>query len=341
MLSSRITSYKIVAYVFVIASLFLTRTLFAQPAGGVYITDLAEERRKLAVAIASIRKLIQDNGDAGLKNADSQISFSVSDEPILNAWFFLKPDGKPTIQITSSYRLAMTYLADADMVNRQDIKFSSCFGDYVSSLYSTLGTNRKKSEANQTQQRLAAPEDYLLTASAPCRSYAGKFPIDPTLRRLRDMIVNDMIALVYLHELGHFAQGHVGVHIDELGLIPDQKGKLSKFLQLQERSRAQEASADDWAIDRWVDISTNPMAIFNPSFANFYLAMGGYGCDQASTHPNGFFRFARQMSRLRDRSIEKGKAKKNEIVDRLIDDHSILASTIPLRLSCYWDGVIR
>lgn len=309
----------------------------AQVNGGDYEKDLAEEGVKLDAYFKWLRPLLAQYGDASLKSVEKQVRFRVSDKQVPNAWVGRDPSsGRITIFMTAQYRLLITYLADADVVSSISPGFFECRRTYVETLFRALASNRQRSDSGSPPRRLLAPEVYLDTASAGCRQFKDRFPIDPKYRPARDYAVNIVVFLGYLHELGHVAYGHSLVSLDSIDQLPPNSQRLNEFLRLMSRSRAQEAQADDWAIDRFVDIEPNPLEALTNVLSTFYLAFGGLDCslEAADTHPNGFRRFARQMGRLKDRATAAGKLPSNKDVARLIDDTIALAAKAQQSLEC-------
>lgn len=309
----------------------------AQVSGGNYEEDLAEEGVKLDTYIKWFRPLLAQYGDESVKTLERQVLFRISAEQVPNAWVGRDPSsGRNTIFMTAQYRLLITYLADADVISSTTPDFFQCRQTYVDTLFRALATNRQRSASGSPPRRLPAPEVYLDTASAGCRNFKDKFPIDPKYRPARDYAVNIVVALGFLHELGHVAHGHSAVNLASIDQLPTNSQRLNEFIRLMSRSRAQEAQADDWAIDRFVDISNNPLEAFTNTLSTFYLAFGGFDCslEAADSHPNGFQRFARQMGRLRDRATTTGKFPSNKEVAHLIDDTSALAAKAQQNLEC-------
>lgn len=309
----------------------------AQVSGGNYEEDLAEEGVKLDAYIKWLRPLFAQYGDASVKSLESQVRFRVSDEQVPNAWVGRDPNsGRTTIFMTAQYRLLITYLADADVVSFTSPEFIQCRQTYVDTLFRTLAENRQRSASGSPPRRLLAPEIYLDTASAGCRQFKKNFPIDPKHRPARDMAVNTVVALGYLHELGHVALGHSAVSLASIEQLPTNSLRLNEFARLMSRSRSQEVQADDWAIDRFVDLSNNPLEALTNVLSTFYLAFGGFDCslEAADSHPNGFQRFARQMGRLKDRATAAGKFPTNKDIASHIDDTSALAAKAQQNLQC-------
>lgn len=310
----------------------------AQVSGGDYEKDLAEEGVKLDTYIKWLRPLHAKYGNSSLKSVEQQVRFLVSDEQVPNAWVGLNPSsGRKTVFMTAQYRLLITYLADADVVSSISPGFFHCRQTYVDTLFRALASNRQRSASGSPPRRLLAPEVFLDTASsAGCRQFKDKFPIDPKYRPARDYAVNIVVALGYLHELGHVALGHSSVSLASIDQLPSNSQRLNEFLRLMSRSRAQEAEADDWAIDRFVDIEPNPLRALTNVLSTFYLAFGGIDCslEAADTHPNGFQRFARQMGRLKERATAANKFPSNQDVARLIDETIALAEKAQQSLQC-------
>lgn len=309
----------------------------SQVVGSNYEEDLMGERIKLDAYIKMLRSLLAEYGDASLRSLQSQVNFRISDEQVPNAWVGRDPStGHMTIFMTAQYRLLITYLADADVISFTSPGFIECRQTYVDVLFRALAVNRQRSASGTPPRRLPAPEIYLETASAGCRQFKDKFPIEQKYRQARDVAVNIVVALGYLHELGHVALGHSAVSLGSIEKLPTDSQRLNEFIRLMSRSRAQETQADDWAIDRFVDVSNNPMEALTNVMSTFYLAFGGFDCslEAADSHPNGFQRFARQMGRLKERAIARGKFPNNMEVVRLIEDTGALAAKAQQRLKC-------
>ena len=309
----------------------------AQVSGGDYEKDLAQEGAKLEAYMKWLRPLHEQYGDSSLKSVEQQVRFRVSNEPVPNAWVGRdSSSGQYTIFMTAQYRLLITYLADADVVSSISPGFFQCRQAYVETLFRSLASNRQRSASGLPPRRLLAPEVYLDTASASCRQFKGQFPIDPKYRQRRDNAVNIVVALGYLHELGHIAQGHQLVSLASIDQLPTNSQRLNEFIQLMSRSRAQETQADDWAIDKFVDLSPNPFEAVTNVLSTFYLAFGGFDCslEAADTHPNGFQRFARQMRRMKDRASAAGKFPGSKDIANIIDDASKLAEKAQQSLEC-------
>ena len=330
---------KIAMLIAVTATTFVLQVgqTFAQVSGGNYEEDLAEEAVKLDTYIKRLRLLLAKHGDAGVKSLENQVQFRISNERVPNAWVVKDPSsGQSTVFMTAEYRLLITYLADADVISFTTPGFIQCRQTYVDALFRALATNRQRSAFGSAPRRLLAPEVYLDAAPAGCREFKGKFPIEPKHRAARDVAVNTVIALGYLHELGHVALGHAGVSLASIEALPTNSMRLNEFVQLMRRSRVQEFQADDWAIDRFVDLSNNPLEALTNVLSTFYLAFGGFDCslEAADSHPNGFQRFARQMTRLKARATASGKFPNNADVAKLIDDTTALASKAQQNLKC-------
>lgn len=313
-------------------------SVLAQPSGGIYEEDLAEEGVKLDAYVNNVlRPLLSRYGDSGIKSLESRVRFRVSKEKIPNAWVVKQLNSdQVTIFMTPEYRLLITYLADADVVSFTSEGFINCRQAYVDALFRALATNRQRSASGAPPFRLLAPEVYLDTAPSGCRQFKNKFPIDPRHRQARDAVVNVVLALGYLHELGHVALGHSGIGLASIELLPTSSQRLNEFVKLMARSRAQEYQADDWAIDRFVDLSNNPLEALTNVLSTFYVAFGGFDCslEAADSHPNGFQRFARQMGRLKSRAISIGKFSNNQDIGRLIDDTNAVAAKAQQNLKC-------
>lgn len=320
-----------------VALFLLAGQLHAQGSGGNYEEDLAEEGIKLKTYIERLRPLLAQHGDASVKAIESQIRFQTSNERFPNAWVVRDPgSGRSTIFMTPAYRLLITYLADADVVSFTTPGFINCRQIYVDALFNSLGNNRTRSASGQTPRRLLAPEVFLDTAPGSCDKFKAKFPIEPKHRPGRDYAVNNVVALGYLHELGHVALGHTPVSIANLEALPTNSMRLNEFARLMTRSRSQEYQADDWAIDRFVELSNNPLEALTNVLSTFYLAFGGFDCslEAADTHPNGFQRFSRQMDRLKTRAKALGKFPNNPELTKLIDDTAAVAAKAQTNLQC-------
>ena len=329
---------KFTAFIALAATTFVLQIgqAFAQLSAGNYEEDLSEEGVKLDAYINRLRPLLAQYGDASVKSLESQVRFRISNERIPNAWVVKDNSGRSTIFMTSEYRLLIAYLADADVISFTVPGFIQCRQTYVYALFRSLAVNRQRSASGSAPRRLPAPEVYLDTASAGCREFRGKFPIEAKYRPARDVAVNTVVALGYLHELGHIALGHAGVSLANIEVLPTNSMRLNEFIRLMTRSRAQEFQADDWAIDRFVDLSNNPLEALTNVLSTFYLAFGGFDCslEAADSHPNGFQRFARQMGRLKARATAAGKFPKSNEVAQLIDDTNALAAKAQQNLKC-------
>ena len=317
--------------------LFWAAPVSAQSAGGNYLEDLANERIKLEARMRSLRTTLSMHGDSTVQTVERQVRFEVSELPIPNAWVARDPNtGVSTIFMTAEYRLAITYLADSDIVSAATAGYFKCNMAYVQRMFDALASNRARSSSGQAPLRLPSPEVYLSSASSDCRPYQARFPIDPALRAQRDAQVDMVIALGYLHELGHVARGHQPVSLAAIDRLPTNERRLNEFARLMSRSREQETQADDWASDRFVDLSSNPMVALSSVLSAFYLAFGGFDCslEAADSHPNGYQRFARQIGRIKDRATTAGKFPNSAAIAQLIEDARSLASKAQENLKC-------
>lgn len=308
-----------------------------QVSRGDYEKDLAQEGAKLDAYIKWLRPLHAQYGDSSLKSVEQQVRFRVSNEQVPNAWVGRdSSSGQYTIFMTAQYRLLITYLADADVVSSISPRFFQCRQEYVETLFRALASNLQRSASGLPPRRLLAPEVYFDTASAVCRRFKDEFPIDPKYRPARDYAVNIVVALGYLHELGHVVHGHQAVSLTNIEQLPTNSQRLNEFIRLMSRSRAQETQADDWAIDKFVDLSPNPFEAVTNVLSTFYLAFGGFDCslEAGDSHPNGFQRFARQMKRMKDRAFAAGKVPHNKDIIRIIDDANKLAEKAQQELKC-------
>ncbi|HRB14882.1 MAG TPA: hypothetical protein PK224_03740 [Nitrospira sp.] len=326
-----------IVFMFVLFQCFQQLPACAQISGGNYEEDLLSEKTKLDDYIKNLRSFISVSGNSSLKALEGRVHFHVSDEPVPNAWVARDfQTGRNTIYMTAQYRLLTTYLADADVIVSLDTNFHSCRQDYVDTIFKVLATNRQRSVSRGTQRRIPAPEVFLNTAANSCRPFQSRFPIDPKYRPARDQTVNMVVGLGYLHELGHIAIGHPPVSLSSIEQLPTSSQRLAEFSRLMARSRLQEYQADDWAIDRFVDLSNNPLESLTNVLLTFYLAFSNLDCslEAADSHPNGYQRFARQMIRMKDRATSAGKFTNTQEVGRLIDDLLTFASKTQQKLDC-------
>lgn len=319
------------------ACLVIGPKVSAQASGGNYVEDLAGERIKLEERIRALRATLAAQGDATVTTLERQVRFQVSSLPIPNAWVGKDAaTGVSTIFMTAEYRLIMTYLADSDIISATVPGYFDCNMAYIQRIFEALASNRARIASGQAPLRLPSPEIYLNTAPASCRKYQELFPIRQALRPARDAQVDMVLALSYLHELGHVARGHQPVNLSGLGELTSDRQRLNEFARLMSRSREQENQADDWASDRFADLSSNPMAALSSVLSAFYLAFGGFDCslEAADSHPNGYQRFARQVGRITDRAAAAGKFQRNETLVRLIQDIRSVAAKAQEKLRC-------
>jgi hypothetical protein len=328
---------KIIQTVCMINCFFFMSFSMPQVSGGNYQEDLVEEGKKLVKFIERVKSLHIQLGDASLKSLESKTRFRLSSEKLPNAWVIRDPNSDTaTIYMTAEYRLLITYLADADVISFTTPKFFHCREGYVSALFRSLAAIQQSSVSGSASRRLLAPEVYLETASSDCSKFKSKFPIDQQYRFERDKAVDRVVVLGYLHELGHIALGHSAVSLSAIDSLPTSTLRLREFIRLMSRSRAQESAADDWAIDRFVDLSPTPLEAFSNVLSTFYLTFGGVNCslESADSHPNGFQRFARQMGRLKERATKAGKFPSNKDLAKIIDDTTSVAAKAQLSLKC-------
>ncbi|WP_027716707.1 hypothetical protein [Desulfuromonas sp. TF] len=330
--------YKRIILAVTLVSLFICPSAaISKNSGGNYLEDLNVERQKLSNYIEWFRKTFSQNGDVALESLIQQIPFQVSDKPFPNAWVAYDQNSKKkTIYMTAEYRLLITYIADANQVSVHSPEFFPCKNMYINALFDALAGNRQRIANDLPPRRLPAPEIFLETTPAYCNQYKSSFPIDPKFRPARDYSVNVVIGLGYLHELGHIASGHSYVDLSTLDKLTTITQRLNEFLKLMGRSRSQEVEADDWAIDRFVELSNNPIEALSNVLADFYLAFGGFDCsiESADSHPNGYQRFSRQMGRMKDRAIAAGKFPDSQELTLLINDTTELAAKIQYQLKC-------
>jgi hypothetical protein len=177
-----------------------------------YQEELSIEKEKLTNFVAYFRSIINEFGNPRLMNLDNRVDFRIVDLPIPNAWAgYSRTTRRPTIYMTPTLRLLITYLADADVISFLYPDFLFCRGTYVNSLFKNLADNRKRMSEGLSPYNIPAPEIFLSGSSPPCRDYKDMFPIDPQYRQSRDHVGNIVVGLIYLHELGHIALGHSAI----------------------------------------------------------------------------------------------------------------------------------
>jgi hypothetical protein len=322
--------------VFVGVSWFLQSPSIAQTNPSDYETDLRVERAKLEAHIKLLRAVIANSNDSHFKNIDRQVRFQISDLNVPNAMVGRNQQtGITTVYMTAEYRLLATYLADVDLIVTLNNDFNVCRDNYVDAVVRVLATNRQISASGGIARRIPAPEVFLDAAAPNCQPFKKRFPIEIKYRQKRDQTADVVIGLGYLHELGHFALGHSPVNLSSIEQLPTNSLRLDEFVRLMARSRTQESQADDWAIDRLVDLSPDPVLSLTNVLLTFYMSYSGLDCslEQADSHPNGYQRFVRQMKRMKDRATAAGKFTNQEAA-AVIDDLSVHAIKAKEELKC-------
>lgn len=324
--------------IFLVAFIFLishSPSYAEAKSGGIYSEDLAYEREKLGGYIKSLHQLIANSNNNAIIKAQNKVNFSISDKPIPNAWVESTSSGNYIIQITATHRLLATYITDTDVIASIDASFLNCRQLYIEHLFGHMADNGRRIAKDLSPLKIPAPEVFF-NASYQCKKYVGQFPIDQKYRQARDIITNVIMALAYFHELGHVALNHRRVNMDSIDESAPMNEQLKQFVSLMSRSRQQEYEADNWATARFVELSNNPLEMFNNAVASFYLAFGAVDCslESGDSHPNGFQRYSRMINLMKEKSIASGKLQDNNKITDLINDFKKVALKAQEKLQC-------
>src|SRR4051794_23637358 len=108
--------------------------------------------------------------------------------------------------------------------------------------------------------------------------------------------------------------------------------RMEAFLAMTRRSRFQESQADQWAVDQYATVP-NPWGLILT--LGYFVSFSGFDCsmEAADSHPNGFQRFVKVITRLRNQMGKNHKPVPKEI-DSVITDTKILADKAKEQLRC-------
>ncbi len=295
-----------------------------------YLDELEIQKSNLNGFIAILKGEISAHGDASVKSAEAKTEFVVSPQRVVNAWVARVDPGRYQVQITPTFRLLATYVTDVDVVASTDVSILDCRMDYIALLYRYLGSV----SVNGSDTQIPSPGGFFARDSK-CASYAGRFPIPPQYKFGRDQVVNVIVELAYLHELGHVALQHPAVDLTALPKVPT-SDSLRQFRILMRRSQAQETEADLWGVARFVSMTPNPYVMVNNAEFNFFMAFGGADCSAqpGQDHPNGFQRYSHMVDYMSTVASQQHIGPANPEMPSIIQDMTKLADKAQTKMHC-------
>ena len=294
-----------------------------------YSDELDIQRTRLSAFIAILRAEIDAHGDAYARQAQAKTAFDVSSMRLPNAWVVRVSPDHYQVQITPSYRLLATYITDVDVIASVDFSIMDCRTDYVAFLYRTL----RAAGENGDNAQIPSPEGFF-SSDSKCAAYVGRFPIPQQYGAGRDQVVDLIVELAYLHELGHVQLQHSPVDISGLPQVATAES-MRQFITLMRRSQDQENQADLWGVAR---VAPNPYVMVNNAFFGFFMAFGGADCSNqfAQDHPNGFQRYSRMVQYMNSLAAQTTNIPldKKQQMTGIIQDMSKIAAKAQTLLHC-------
>jgi hypothetical protein len=289
----------------------------------------------LPTKIDHLREGIRVYGSDELKSVDSRTSFNIQNTIVPMAFSNLK---EMKISVSPGQLLLLTYIADVSVYSNFLIRKKrnvDCAMEYVTYLFDSI-RNIKGSAEVKKWIGPTAPEVFYGTQAGRCKKWASEFPLVKELRTQRDYELNTLLYFIYLHELGHLNGTDRHIDFSPLERISIYDERLRKFVELNLMSREQEYRADEWAVDRFVEMWANPWVLFNMTTINYFLAFGGIDCglDDARTHPSGLVRVAKISKRLNEEIKKKKRKLAAPQMSEVVDDLIGMAKEAQSKLDC-------
>jgi hypothetical protein len=306
-------------WICILAALFLINLCISNQAAAASAKDQAEAASVTTQIISLLQKDIAAHGSDNTRKLDKEIKFISKTEsglPDARAWRD-KKTGKRYISINNQLDVILDYYVETAILTARDNRLEPCHSAYNAYLESYISETAAAKAAIRKGLKvsypdLLAPEDYAVRGTGPfffnpCAPLAQMYPPFPReFKAQRDSQVAGAIAMIYLHELGHHAKGHVDQrkHSWDTSKLRD----VAVTAEDLKAERRIESEADLWSVDTAFELGTENTVVNTGIFMFLTLSSGlDTNSELQMDHPLGLRRQYEMLEHYRSKLLSTGK----------------------------------